>query len=65
MRLLIAVSLVSLLSQAVHAAGVERFQAYVRSTQSVSGSFEQKVYDKSRKLVQESTGSFQRSRSPS
>ena len=40
------------------AAGLERFQAYVRSTQSARGEFEQKVFDKNRKLVQEAKGSF-------
>jgi len=40
------------------AASVERFQSYLRTTQSAQADFEQKVYDKAGKLVQESRGSF-------
>lgn len=40
------------------AASLERFQSFVRTTQSARADFEQKVYDKSGKLVQESKGSF-------
>jgi outer membrane lipoprotein carrier protein len=40
------------------AASLERFQAFVRSTQSARADFEQKVYDRNMKLVQESKGSF-------
>jgi outer membrane lipoprotein carrier protein len=40
------------------AAGLERFQAYVRTTQAARADFEQKVYDRSKRLVQESQGSF-------
>ena len=43
---------------AAFAAGLERFQTYVRTTQSARGDFEQKVYEKGGKLVQESRGSF-------
>jgi len=39
-------------------AGVERFQAYVRDTQTARADFEQRVYDRERKLVQQSRGSF-------
>ena len=39
-------------------ANVERFQSYLRTTQSARGDFEQKVYDRGGKLVQESKGSF-------
>ena len=41
-----------------NAASLERFQSYVRTTQSARGDFEQKVYDKNNKLVQDSRGSF-------
>lgn len=41
-----------------HAGSIERFQAFVRSTQSARADFEQKVYDRNRKLVQDSKGSF-------
>lgn len=40
------------------AASLERFQSYLRTTQSAQADFEQKVYDKAGKLVQESRGSF-------
>ena len=40
------------------AAALERFQTYVRTTQSARGEFEQKVIDKGGKLVQEARGSF-------
>ena len=40
------------------ASGVERFQAYLRTTQTARADFEQKVFDRERKLVQESKGSF-------
>jgi outer membrane lipoprotein carrier protein len=41
-----------------NAASLERFQSYLRTTQAARGDFEQKVYDKSGKLVQDSRGSF-------
>ena len=41
-----------------NAASLERFQSYVRTTQAARGNFEQKVYDKTGKLVQDSRGSF-------
>jgi outer membrane lipoprotein carrier protein len=37
---------------------VERFQAYLRSTQTASADFEQQVFDREKKLVQRSRGSF-------
>ena len=40
------------------ASGVERFQAYLRTTQTARADFEQKVFDRERKLVQQSKGSF-------
>ena len=40
------------------AASVERFQSYLRTTQAARADFQQKVFDKSGKLVQESRGSF-------
>ena len=39
-------------------AGVERFQAYLRDTQTARADFEQRVYDRDKKLVQQSKGSF-------
>ena len=37
---------------------LERFQTYVRTTQAARADFDQKVYDRSGKLVQQSNGSF-------
>jgi outer membrane lipoprotein carrier protein len=54
---LLALFLLSL-PQISQAAGLERFQSYVRTTQAASGEFSQKVYDKTGKLVQDSKGSF-------
>lgn len=56
-RILFFLSLI-LVSQTLSAASLERFQSYLRTTQSARGDFEQKVYDKSGKLVQDSRGSF-------
>jgi outer membrane lipoprotein carrier protein len=39
-------------------ASLERFQQFLRTTQSTTADFEQKVYDRNRKLVQESSGRF-------
>ena len=47
-----------LISQTSHAASLERFQSYLRTTQSARGEFEQKVFDKTGKLVQDSKGTF-------
>src|SRR5262245_63427848 len=41
-----------------HAAAIERFKAFAKGTQTARGSFEQKVYDRDRRLTQESKGSF-------
>ena len=41
-----------------NAASVERFQSYLRTTQAAKADFQQKVFDKSGKLVQESKGNF-------
>ena len=56
-RILIFLSSI-LISQALNAASLERFQSYVRTTQAARGEFVQKVYDKTGKLVQDSNGSF-------
>ena len=46
------------LSSSAHAAAIERFKNFVRNTQSARADFEQKVHDRSGKLIQESKGSF-------
>ena len=40
------------------ATALERFQSFIRVTQSARADFSQKVYDRNKKLVQESNGSF-------
>ncbi len=40
------------------AASVERFQSYLRTTQAARADFQQKVFDKTGKMVQESSGNF-------
>ena len=57
MKLLMGV-LLSLASASVHAESLGRFKTFVRSTQSARADFEQKVFDRSGKLTQESKGSF-------
>jgi len=47
-----------LAAAAAQASGIERFQAFLRTTQAASAEFEQKVFDRDRKLVQESSGRF-------
>src|SRR4051812_14623967 len=54
--LLFAVLLFSIAG--VQAAAIERFKIFAKSTQTARGSFEQKVYDRDRRLTQESKGSF-------
>lgn len=53
--LLLAGLLVPMLAQA---SALERFQAFLRGTQSARATFEQKVYDRERRLVQASSGTF-------
>lgn len=40
------------------AAGVERFREYLRSTQTAKADFDQEVFDRDKRLVQRSRGSF-------
>jgi outer membrane lipoprotein carrier protein len=58
MKLILSFLLFMFFSFSVQAASLERFQSYVRSTASARADFEQKVYDRDGKLVQESKGSF-------
>ena len=57
MRSLLAVLLLSICA-AADAAAIERFKAFAKGTQTARGAFEQKVYDRDRRLTQESKGSF-------
>ena len=56
MRLILLFALLA--AGTAQASSAERFKAYLRTTQSARAMFEQKVYDRNRKLVQESSGSF-------
>lgn len=60
MRRLIAATVLALASCAGYAQGnsLDRFQLFLRTTQAMTADFEQKVYDRNRKLVQESSGRF-------
>ncbi len=53
-----ALMAVLLLASGAHAASLERFQVYVRTTQSARADFAQQVFDRNGKRVQESKGSF-------
>jgi outer membrane lipoprotein carrier protein len=57
MRSLLAVLALSI-SIPAHAAAIERFKAFAKGTQTARGSFEQKVYNRDKRLMQESKGSF-------
>src|SRR6267378_6694863 len=56
MRFLLLLALLA--ASGVQAAAIERFKSFVRTTQSARADFGQRVYDRNRKLVQESKGSF-------
>jgi outer membrane lipoprotein carrier protein len=43
---------------AVHSAAIDRFKEFAKGTQAARANFEQKVYDRAGKLMQESKGSF-------
>ena len=53
-----ALLLLVIFSITAEASAIDRFKAFVRTTQSARANFEQKVYDRGGKLVQESKGSF-------
>ena len=53
-----ALFLLMIFSVTAEATAIDRFKTFVRTTQSARASFEQQVYDRDRKLVQESKGSF-------
>lgn len=59
LRLVLSLVLALAAAQA-HAQGanLERFQQFLRTTQSTTADFEQKVFDRNKKLVQESSGRF-------
>jgi outer membrane lipoprotein carrier protein len=53
-----ALFLLMIFSVTAEASAIDRFKTFARTTQSARANFEQKVYDRDRKLVQESKGSF-------
>jgi len=61
-RLLLAWTVLALSSSAAAAASTERFAQFIGGTQSARAVFEQKVFDRSGKLVQESRGTLAFSR---
>jgi outer membrane lipoprotein carrier protein len=57
MRCLLACAL-ALVVSAAGATSIERYKTFINETQSARAAFEQKVYDRNGKLVQESKGNF-------
>jgi len=53
-----ALFLLVIFSITAEASAIDRFKTFVRTTQSARANFEQKVYDRGGKLVQESKGTF-------
>src|SRR3954469_6966703 len=58
MRYPVLALLLCAFASAAHADAVERFRSFLKSTQSARADFEQKVYGRQNKLLQESKGSF-------
>jgi outer membrane lipoprotein carrier protein len=58
LRLFLLAILSFLSLPALSQSSLDRFQTYVRTTQAARADFDQKVYDRTGKLVQESKGSF-------
>lgn len=56
--LVMALALAAAADLSAQDAALERFQAWLRATQSARGEFEQKVYDRAGRLVQEARGRF-------
>src|SRR3989304_5586272 len=59
---LVLASAVSAISLTAYASGLERFSQFINGTQSAAGEFEQKIFDKSGRIVQESAGTLAFSR---
>src|SRR3990170_4610592 len=59
---LVLASAVSAISLTAYASGLERFSQFINGTQSATGEFEQKIFDKSGRIVQESAGTLAFSR---
>ena len=55
---LVTIALALTVCATAGAASIERYKAFLNATQSARAQFEQKVYDRSGKLVQQSHGSF-------
>ena len=57
--LAVVAAFIVLMPPAAHATAFERFEAFLRDTQSAKADFVQRVYDRNGKLVQQSSGSFE------
>ena len=55
---LVTIALALTICASAGAASIERYKTFLNGTQSARAQFEQKVYDRSGKLVQQSHGSF-------
>jgi outer membrane lipoprotein carrier protein len=62
MRVVLLLVLAVLMPGIAHATAVERLETFMSRTQSAQGEFEQRIYDRNRRLVQQSSGTlaFQR-----
>jgi outer membrane lipoprotein carrier protein len=62
MRVSLLLVLAALLPGIAHAAALERLDAFMRRTQSAQGEFEQRIFDRNHRLIQQSSGTlaFQR-----
>lgn len=59
-RTLLCIALLGLASlQQAHASAIERFKTFLRTTQTARADFQQRVQDRTGKLVQESKGKFE------
>jgi outer membrane lipoprotein carrier protein len=62
MRVFLLVVLAVLMPGIAHATAIERLETFMSQTQSAQGEFEQRIYDRNRRLIQQSSGklAFQR-----
>jgi outer membrane lipoprotein carrier protein len=58
MRVLALLFLGMLLPGGAHATALERLEQFMSQTQSARGEFEQRIYDRSRRLIQQSSGTL-------
>ena len=58
MRTLALLFLAMLLPGVAHATALERLEQFMSQTQSARGEFEQRIYDRNRRLIQQSSGTL-------